>query len=48
MKAITAAIIAILNVNIRFRPFVHCNPGAKGGRGATAEVPFMADRPWER
>jgi hypothetical protein len=28
-KAITAAVIATLNVNIRFRPLAHCNSETK-------------------
>ena len=48
MNAITAAVIAILNVNIRFRPLAHCSPGAKKDRDATAEMPLMAARLWDR
>jgi hypothetical protein len=36
MKAITAAVIAILNVNIGFRPLAHRSPETKIDRGATA------------
>jgi len=32
MKAITAAVIAILNVNRRFRPLAHRGSGAQGDR----------------
>jgi hypothetical protein len=35
MKAITAAVIAILNVNIRFRPLAHCTSEAQTDRGAS-------------
>src|ERR1700730_14461055 len=48
MKAITAAVIAILNVNIRFRPLAHCSSEEKRDRGATAEAPLVADRVWDR
>src|ERR1700730_2871006 len=47
MKAITAAVIAILNVNIRFRLPARCSSGAKKDRGATAEGPLVADRLWD-
>ncbi|HXO91640.1 MAG TPA: hypothetical protein VN849_12710 [Stellaceae bacterium] len=40
MKAITAAVIAILNVNIRFRPLAHRRSGAKRGRGARGAGTF--------
>jgi hypothetical protein len=42
-KAITAAVIAILNVNIRFRPLAHCSFGAKRDRGATDKRSLVAD-----
>jgi hypothetical protein len=41
-KANTAAVIAILNVNTRCRPFVHCSPKAKNDRGATAQCLWRA------
>jgi hypothetical protein len=47
-KAITAAVMAILNVNIRFRPLAHCNSEAKKDRSATAKGPLEADRLWDR
>jgi hypothetical protein len=42
-KAITAAVIAILNVNIRFRPLAHCNSEAKKNRGRYS---ISAGNPW--
>jgi hypothetical protein len=39
-KAITAAVIATLNVNIRFRSLAHCNSETKKDRSATANGPW--------
>jgi hypothetical protein len=47
-KAITAAVIATLNVNIRFRPLAHCNSETKKDRSATANGPFAALRRGDR
>jgi hypothetical protein len=47
-KAITAAVIATLNVNIRFRPLAHLQLGNKKDRSATAKGPLVADRLWDR
>jgi hypothetical protein len=44
MMAITAAVIAILNVNIRFRPLAHRSSGAKRDRGAEGQAPLVAGR----
>ena len=48
MKAITAAVIAILNVNTRFRPLDHGSAEAKQDRDATAKKPLAANRLWNR
>jgi hypothetical protein len=36
----TAAVIAILNVNIRLRPLAHRSPGARSDRGARGAGAF--------